>query len=169
MRTFQLVADPRAHSWPRGLTDSGAPRIRRISFTEQPAPSWFLTAPRHSMSPAPSRELPWLDDVKDEMGSYLELAPDWDSYGGGPVPNRIVDAAVVVAEIMATYGFSRPEVCPESSGGVLLEWQQSDRVLTVDLDTIEGFSFAYKSLGEPELEGDIEDFFSLLSTGLQPF
>ena len=167
--TFELVADPQADSWSRGLTDSGAPRIRRISFTEQPAPVLFLTAPRHSMSPAPSHEFPWLDDVKDEMGSYLELAPDWDSYGGGPVPNRIVDAAVVVAEFMATYGFSRPEVCPESSGGVLLEWQQSDRVLTVDLDGIEGFSFAYESLGKPELEGDIEDFFSLLSTGLQPF
>ncbi len=77
------------------------------------------------------------------MSSYLELDSNWDSYGGGPVSMRILDEAMVVAELMAICGFSRPEVCPESSGGILLEWQQSERVLTVDLDGIEEFSFAY--------------------------
>ena len=44
------------------------------------------------------------------MRSYLELFPDWDSYGGGPVRKEIVDWAVLIAEIMAAIGFSRPEV-----------------------------------------------------------
>ena len=108
-------------------------------------------------------------DVEGEMRSYLELVPDWDSYGGGPVRQEIVDWAALIAKIMAGIGFSRPDVSPESSGGVLLEWQQADRVLTVDLDGIEGFSFAYESPGEPASEGDIEDFFGLLRAGLQPF
>ena len=168
MTTLQLIADPQGDFW-TGLTDSRRPRAKRIRLAEEMAPVLFLTAPQASTSPAPSHDIPWLADVMDEMRSYLELAPNWDSYGGGPVPMRIVDDAVVVAEIMAKYGFSRPDVCPESSGGVLMEWQQSDRALTVDLDGIEGFSFAYESPGEPELEGDIEDFFSLLSDGLQPF
>ena len=109
------------------------------------------------------------------MRSYLELVFDWDSYGGGPARKEIVDWAVLVAEIMAEIGFSRPDVSPESSGGIILEWQQSNRVLTVDLDGIaefslsDGFSFAYESPGEPESEGNFEDFVSLLNAGLQPF
>ena len=103
------------------------------------------------------------------MRSYSELASNWDSYGGGPVSMRIVDEAMVVAELMAICGFSRPDVCPESSGGILLEWQQSDRVLTVDFDGIEEFSFAYESPEESESEGNFEDFVSLLNAGLQPF
>ena len=112
-------------------------------------------------------EVHWLGDVRDEMRSYLALGSDWDSYGGGPVRTRIADAAVLVVEVMARIGFSRPDICPESSAGVLLEWQQSDRVLTVDLDGIEGFSFCYESPGV-ESEGGIEDFVSLLRGGLQP-
>ena len=102
------------------------------------------------------------------MRSYLELASNWDSYGGGPVRGEIVDTAILIAEIMARFGFSRPVVCPEPSGGVLFEWEHSGRALAVDLDGNEGISFAYESSGEPESEGDFQDFMRLLSTGLQP-
>ena len=98
----------------------------------------------------------------------MELGPDWDSYGGGPARGEIVDCAVVIVEVMARIGFSRPDVSPESSGGVLLEWEQGGRVLIVDLDGIGGFSFAYVSRGEVELQGDLEGFFRLLRAGLQP-
>ncbi len=165
--TLQHVVEPRTDSWTMGLTDSRVFQ-GRISFTKQAA-SNFLTAPRPLTSPAPSHDIEWLADIKEEMRSYSKLAPDWDSYGGEPVQEDIVETAVQVARIMAICGFSRPEVCPESSGGVLLEWQQSDRALTVDLDGIEGFSFSYESPGEPEWEGGFEDFVSLLKVGLQPF
>lgn len=102
------------------------------------------------------------------MRSYLELAPNWDSYGGGPVRKETVDMAVLVAEVMARLGFSRPAVSPESSGGIFLEWEQSARTLSVDLDG-NGFSFAYEVPGEHERVGDIEYFVSLLATGVQPF
>ena len=114
-------------------------------------------------------DAPWLADVEEVMRSYLKLAPNWDSYGGVPVREEIVDLAVLIAGMMAGYGFSRPAICPESSGGVLMEWEQSDRALTVDLDRKEGFSFVYESLGGTELEGDIEHLVSLLSAGVQPF
>ena len=99
----------------------------------------------------------------------MELGPNWDSYGGGPARGEIVDCAVVIVEIMARIGFSRPDVSPESSGGILLEWEQDGRALIVDLDGIGGFSFAYDALGKVALEGDIEDFFGLLGAGLRPF
>lgn len=35
-----------------------------------------------------------------------------------------------------TNGFSRPNMCPQSSGGVLMEWQGSDRTLTVDIEEV---------------------------------
>ena len=166
MTTLERVAEPPVDSW-SGLTDSGDRRTTRICLVEASEPVSFLTAPR-LVAPTRPRETYWLTDVRNEIQSYLGLRPDWDSYGGGPVQPRIADAAAAIAEVMAHCGFSRPDVCPESSGGILLEWQQSDRVLTVDLDGTEGFSFAYESLGV-EAEGGIEDFVSLLRADLQPF
>lgn len=161
--------EPQADSWSRRLTNSGVLQTQCIQFTEPPETSIFLTAPRLWVSPKPSPEFVWLEDVRNEMQSYLGLAPDWDSYGGGAVRKEIVDSAVVIAEIMSRYGFSRPVVCPESSGGILLEWEHADRALTVDLDRNEGFSFVYESPGEPDLEGGLRRFVSLLNAGVQPF
>ena len=169
MTTLQPFVELQADSWSRGLTDSGDLRPTSISVAESPEPSLFLTAPRVVTPLDGSYETHWLVDVEGEMRSYLNLAPNWDSYGAGPVPTEVVDMAVVIATIMAAYGFSRPVVCPESSGGVLLEWEESDRTLTVDLDGNEGFSFAYESPGRPELEGDIEHFVSFLNIGVLPF
>ena len=120
------------------------------------------------MFPARSNEVRWLADVADEMRSYLTLAPDWDSYGAGPVRKEVIDVAVVIAEMMARYGFSRPVVCPVPSGGVLLEWEHANRALTLAVDGNDEFSFAYESPGEPESEGDLRDLVSLLNAGLQP-
>lgn len=133
---------------------------------ERDAPK--LGARAVTISPASSDEIRWLVDVTDEMRSYLTLAPDWDSYGAGPVRKEIVDVAILIAEIMARFGFSRPMVCPQSSGGVFLEWEYASRALTVDLDGNEGFSFSYESPGKPESKGDFQDLVSLLNSGLQP-
>ena len=168
MTILEQVAASQVDSW-MGLTDSRRPSARRIQLSEQPAPVQFLTAPRTAVVAARSDEVHWLVDVTAEMRSYLELAPDWDSYGGGPVRGEIVDRAILIAEIMAIFGFSRPAVSPESSGGIFLEWEQSDRALSVDLDGNDGFSFAYESPGERELVGDIEHFVDLLAAGVQPF
>ena len=57
----------------------------------------------------------------------------------------------------------------------MMEWQGSRRVLTVDIEAIwertvsDCFSFALASPGESEREGNLEDFFSLLNRGFQPF
>ena len=74
------------------------------------------------------------------------------------------DVALVVerfAELMAAIGFSRPNICPEPSGGVILEWQNTAQVLTVDFDEIQGFSFSYESFEMPELDdgGGLDEFF----------
>ena len=168
MTTVQLGRERSVDPWNPGLTDSKVPRDQCISFIELSASNPFLTAPRPSTSPAFARKVPWLADVEHELRSYLELAPGWDSYSGEPAQETIVESAVLIVEVMAKCGFSRPDVCPQSSRGVLLEWQQADRALTVDIDGIEGFSFAYESPVEPESEGGIEDFVRLLSTDLQP-
>lgn len=164
---FGRIAESQVDSW-RGLTDSRRPSARRIVLSEQSAHVPSLTAPRTSVFSARSDEARWLVDVTDEIRSYLTLAPDWDSYGAGPVRKETVDLAVLVAEMMARFGFTRPLVCPEPSGGVLLEWEHSGRASAVDLDGNDGVSFVYESRGEPELEGDFRDLVSLLNTGLQP-
>ena len=169
MTSLQPVVEPQADSWARGLTNTEDLRPRRIRVAETPEPTSPLTAHRLSAPPEVLQEVHWLAHIEAEMESYLDLAPNWDSYGGGPAPKEIVDAAVMIARIMAEYGFSRPAVCPESSGGILLEWEKPDRALTIDLDSNDGFSFVYESPGMPELEGDIEHFVTFLNGGVQPF
>ena len=102
------------------------------------------------------------------MRSYVELAPNWDSYGGGPVQRETAADAVDIAILMALYGFSRPDTCPQSSGGVLMEWECADRALVLELDGNGELTFVYESPGHPETEGSFEDFVSLLNSGLQP-
>ena len=147
----------------------GVRQTRRVRIAERPATSVLPTAPQLSASHDDRREVNWFTDVEDELRGYLELVPNWDSYGGGPVRVEIVDTAVEIARLMAVLGFSRPHVCPESSGGILLEWEHCGRALTVDLDGNDGFSFAYESPRTVELEGDMERFTGLLRTGVHPF
>lgn len=130
--------------------------------------SRIVTATGTGARPVRSQDIPWLADLTDEIRSYLEIAPNWDSYGGGPVRSEVAEAAVQVARLMALIGFSRPDSCPESSGGILMEWQCADRALTVELEDNGELSFSYCSPGAREMEGDFEDLVSLLDSGLQP-
>ena len=102
----------------------------------------------------------WLPGIREELRGYLELPTNWDSYGAGPISNEVVAVAEGFAELMAAKGFSRPNTCPDSAGGVLLEWQSSAQILTVDIDEIQGFSFSYESFELPELddEGEVDEF-----------
>lgn len=120
------------------LTDSSVWRVSRVRVARYPETGSLWTTSRPTRSEALPGEASWFADIEGKIRSYLDLAPDWDSYGGGPPSTDIVDAAVVVAQIMAEFGFSRPAVCPQSSGGILLEWQGSGRTLTVDLEAIGG-------------------------------
>ena len=169
MTTLQRVVGHQAIPWSSCLTDSAVRHTRHIRIAELPATGALPAAPRLSAAHEDQRDARWFTEVETEMRGYSELVPNWDSYDGGPVRSEIVDAAVEIARLMAVLGFSRPHVCPESSGGVLLEWEHTDRALTVDLDGNEGFSFAYESPGAPELEGDMEHFVGLLRAGVQPF
>lgn len=174
MTSLQLVEPLRTDAQGR-LTDSRAWSAPRVRVARHPEPGLLWTAHRASQWEASDGMASWLPDIECRIRSYLDLAPDWDSYGGGPPSRDIVDAAVVVAQVMADFGFSRPAVCPQSSGGVLMEWQGSGRTLTVDIEAIaeppmwEWFSFALASPGEPEQEGDFEDFADLLNAGFRPF
>lgn len=170
MTDLQLIERSQDGAW-TGLTDSRVAEISRILVFRHAEPQAPLTAPQSTQPVASVREDSWLTDVENQIRSFAELPHDWDSYGGGAVPRSIVEAAVAIAAIMAGMGFSRPEVCPESSGGVLLEWHHADKTLTVDIDfAVEsGFSFAYESAGERETEGDLAEFVTLLDTELQPF
>ncbi len=149
------------------LTDSRRPRKRPIWILRQRREDSCLTAPR-TMRPKLSAPATWLDGVSQEMQSFRALPPNWDSYGGGPIRPDILNEAMKVAEFLAECGFSRPVVGPQSSGGILMEWDSIGGALTVDLDGNHGFSFAYERPGRPDVEGGIEEFARLLDSGLQP-
>ena len=145
---------------PRFLSDR--PYLRGIApsyrLLVNPLPIGYLTEPPQLAS--------WFLDIRDKIRGYLELVPNWDSYGGGPISREVVDNAERFAEVMARSGFSRPNVCPESSGGILLEWLRRGQALTVDIASDnEGLSFSYESAETPESEGDGRDFLELVRGG----
>ena len=175
MTSLQVVEQSRTDVG-GGLTDSSVRRTSHVRVARQPERGLLWTTPRPTQSGAFRAEASWFADIESEIRGYLDLAPDWDSYGGGPPTRDVVDAAVAVAQIMAYLGFSRPTVCPQSSGGVMMEWQGSSCiVLTVDIEAIgerpasDWISFALASPGESEREGNFEDLVALLNAGLQPF
>ena len=96
--------------------------------------------------------------VRDKIKSLTELPENWDSYGGGPVKQSMVDLALVVLRWLLTRSWPDPDVSPTSAGGVVLEWGDD---LTINIDVNDGFSFLYKD-EEGDTEGDIEDFMLLL-------
>lgn len=173
--TSLLLVEPSQTDGRAGLTGSSVQRTWRVRIARYPEPGLLWTGHRPLRPGASQGQACWLPDIECGIRQYLDLAPDWDSYGGGSPSRDMVDAAVVVARIMAELGFSRPQVCPQSSGGVLMEWEGSGRTLTVDIEATgdrpvsDWFSFALVSPGEPGREGDFKDFVELLNAGLRPF
>ena len=89
-----------------------------------------------------------LDDI-------IDLPENWDSYGNSAPYTVVADSARLIAFLMRQLRFREPTASPSSSGGIILDWSDGVRELTIDLDGVDGITFSYDVDGKNVDEGDI--------------
>jgi hypothetical protein len=68
----------------------------------------------------------WEREIVATLCRYLELPPNWDSYGGRPLRLDTGMFALQVLSSIMSESIPVPSIVPVSSGGVQFEWHQND-------------------------------------------
>ena len=104
----QTVVDPILQS-PRclGLTHAGGTtQARRISVRKYPI-TYLVDQPQLQS---------WLPGIRDVLWGYLELPPNWDSYGGGAISRDVALVVERFAGLMAALVFRVPTLVLSPQG-----------------------------------------------------
>jgi hypothetical protein len=93
--------------------------------------------------------------LKDEILEVAERCSksDWDGYGALPIGRETIESAIKLIEIFPT-AMSRPDIVPEPSGAIGLEWRVQDQqvfVVAIEGSTI---SFASALVSGKRLSGE---------------
>jgi hypothetical protein len=67
----------------------------------------------------------WEREIVATLCRYLELSPNWDSYGGKPLRHDAGMFALQVLNGIMNESIPVPAIVPVSSGGVQFEWHQN--------------------------------------------
>jgi hypothetical protein len=67
----------------------------------------------------------WEREIVATLCRYLELPPNWDSYGGKPLRHDTGMFALQVLSSIMSESVPVPSIVPVSSGGVQFEWHQN--------------------------------------------
>lgn len=79
---------------------------------------------------------PWLEATVSALISFLDLPPDWDSYGAKPVNPDIVPAVLELMDLAMRDETPPPTVIPTNRGGVQLEWHRNGVDLEIEFRSI---------------------------------
>jgi hypothetical protein len=120
--------------------------------------------PRDVSPPPPPverpRRLEWADEIATRLVAFLDLEPNWDSFGAVPPRWEAVEAAYELLMLISDPTTPTPQVVPTTTGGVQLEWHQSGIDLEVEVNSAFRFSVLYENsstgeLREEELVADL--------------
>jgi hypothetical protein len=67
----------------------------------------------------------WEREIVATLCRYLELPPNWDSYGGKPLRLDTGMFALQILSSIMSESIPMPSIVPISSGGVQFEWHQN--------------------------------------------
>lgn len=73
-------------------------------------------------------------DVRGQLQQFLDLAPDWDSYGGRPIDPTIIHVAQYLLVSIAESEVELPSLVPTSLGGLSLEWHRPTVEFAIELE-----------------------------------
>ena len=62
------------------------------------------------------------DDLRQEIQSFADLEPNWDSYGSLPISEGVIERAIAATIRMEQNKMSIPYAVPSSNGGIQFEW-----------------------------------------------
>jgi hypothetical protein len=84
----------------------------------------------------------WFDPLMQGFVDLMTLPPNWDSYGAGPIDQRVIHEAMSMINGLLVPASPAPRIVPLSSGGLQLEWHRRGVDLEVVFDR-EGPPFFY--------------------------
>jgi len=98
----------------------------------------------------------WTDDLLKRLNSFLDLAPNWDSYRAKAAdPDSVRHARSVIYLVAAIEGMNRPLLSLSPAGNVSFTW----RFMTGDVD-VEILGSGLMRMSEDVIDGesvDLED------------
>ncbi len=99
---------------------------------------------------------PWLRGFSSELVALVNLAENWDSYGGHPVDPDVARFAYrLIGELLGP-AQPLPALIPTSQGGLSLEWHAIDFDVQVNIPPEDDVEVFYRDHGD-EWEGDLLD------------
>jgi hypothetical protein len=75
----------------------------------------------------------WFDGVDRKLMSFVNLEPNWNSYGARPVHESVARAASDLLRQLVRRTAPEPSVVPTSGGGVQFEWHTRNHDLEIEL------------------------------------
>ncbi len=110
--------------------------------------SWYSPLPANANSPSPAiiyhaqanRDLQLLE-------AYRGLKQDWDGYDADPISSRACEAARTFLTSLP-HSFESPDLCPNPSGTISMEWQSSEGEAQLEIGRSK-YSFYMRRRGLP--------------------
>lgn len=102
----------------------------------------------------------WFRPCSESIIEFLELKPNWDSYGAYPIKLESVERAIIVLhDLSLVQGIVHPRVTPTVSGNIGLSWEWHNynytRELDVEIDPSRGIRYSFYDEENPNI--DCED------------
>lgn len=96
---------------------------------------------------------PWTEEVALRLLSFLDLEPDWDSFGASTPRQDAIEAAFELLMLVARPSTPAPQAVPTTDGGVQLEWHQYG----IDLEVEVHSPFRVGVLYENSRTGEVQE------------
>ncbi len=68
-----------------------------------------------------------------ELDKLRTLKPDWDSYGANPIPEKVIEAAKFVLDMLYGPNAPQPVVGPTPFPGVALIWRLDGKEIDLEI------------------------------------
>lgn len=111
----------------------------------------------------------WLDQCLKKLDGFRDLELNWNSYDGLPVDHDLISQGKALLESISISGISEPFLAPVSDGGINIEWDTTERFLSIKIRE-KGVRFFYinrrnkadKQGGEIEIDEGLDSILKLL-------
>ncbi len=110
----------------------------------------------------------WLPGIKIKLEEILKLNANWNSYDASPIDKVLTDKAFLLLSQIENMDVPQPFIAPVSSGGVDIEWNTSERLLSFKIRH-EGMRFFFanrktkvKNGNELSKHSDINELLKLM-------
>jgi hypothetical protein len=147
--TEQLRAVPSKSQYAETLSNTGIGSYSAIFTLPDEGPRW-ISAVRY-LGPASRFEF------LRRLERIASLTANWDSYGAFPLSQHVITRVRDFVDTLIEQGVPLPHVAPSSSGAIVVEWRDGERVVEFEFDPSGDDSVSLDWDGESvEYDGKLE-------------